>query len=549
MAFHGGRYVEQEDTLYAELSVEETILFNAKMKLKKNDVERQRAVNRIIDQFGLYDVRHSHIGDAETRGISGGERKRVSIAEQLVSDPRVVFLDEPTSGLDAFTAMSLCESIKRYASEDQKTVLLTIHQPRLNTLKKFNKILLLAEGYVVFFGSVDEAIEHFARLGYPCPNMENPADYFIDLLTVNRESAEQQTISKARIKSLIAARQTSTIPSVEVPIYNPKSKYVRGHAVQFGLLLQRNFRITFRDWQQLLTETIAIMFVGVLISFVFFQLPLTFVGARSRIGLLFFIVVNMMFVIVNNLEAIFALDRQIIIKERYGNTYRLTMAYLARFLSLLPIKLVVFTVYAFMIYYITGLSRGYGFDNFIVFWAILMALVFAALSLGFAIASFATTVKQAQIIGTIVIVIFLLFGGNLAVAGGVTWILRWIQYTSPIFYAYDGLSQNSLNGIQFNNTNPVSGPIGLLNGKSYLKQISLAQLPVVADGLAVLGLGIVYFVLGYFLLYWRTMPHMIIKTKQPPPPPLIAANSSSEPNLTGKPTDNNQAHGLPEGLI
>ena len=518
--------------LYAELTVQETILFAAQMKLEaKDDAERLAAVNRLTDRFGLAEVRNSRIGDIEQRGISGGERKRVSIAEQLVSNPRLVFLDEPTTGLDAFTAMSLCERIKNYARQDRKTVLMTIHQPRLEIIKKFDRIALLAEGRVVFFGTVEEAIEHFARLGFACPPFENPADFFLDLLTVQSNSEENvrdpeiEAASRARIQYLIAACPAINISSQNTPPPlidqsqidreegrgRERKKYVRPASTQFWLLLKRNFRIIARQWQQQCLDIAAILVVGLLISFVFFQLPLTFVGARSRLGLLFLIIVHVIFFVVAGLRAVFAMDRQVILKERYASMYHLSMAYFARFVSFLPVKLITFTVYAFLIYYIAGLSRGHSFANFIVFWATLMAIVFTSLCLGICIASFSTKVQQAQILSTVIVVIFVLFGGNLAVAGGVTWILRWIQYVSFIFYGYQALSQNSLKGLEF--ATNVGGKTGFVSGDAYLKTVSLDTLPVVAGALGVLGFGMLFLVLGYFILYWRTKPRMVISTR------------------------------------
>ena len=136
-------------------------------------------------------MQNSLIGSAEKRGISGGERKRVSICNELVADPRLIFMDEPTSGLDSFTALTICEALKEYVERDRETILMTIHQPRLNLLRLFSAIIILSQGKVVFFGSVDEALDHFASLGYHCPEGENPADYFLDLATVSNKSPEE----------------------------------------------------------------------------------------------------------------------------------------------------------------------------------------------------------------------------------------------------------------------------------------------------------------------------------------------------------------------
>ena len=184
------------------------------------------------------------------------------------------------------------------------------------------------------------------------------------------------------------------------------------------------------------------------------------------------------------------------------------MAYLARFISLLPSRLFLYTIFAFLVYYIAGL-RTDGFQHFIIFWAVLMDVVLAAITLGLLIAASVPTVQLGQIIGTLVIVIFLLFAGNLANASNVTWILRWIQYISIIFYTYEALIQNELRG----NFDGVSG-------NSYLNQYSLAQLPIVACAMVVLGLALVFFAAGYVALRISTKPKIRLDTKPAPPPPL-----------------------------
>jgi ABC-type multidrug transport system ATPase subunit len=110
------------------------------------------------------------------RGISGGEKKRVSIGIELVTDPDLLFLDEPTSGLDASTALNIISLIKELAKARGMVVLMTIHQPRTDILDLFDKIILLSVGKTVWYGRTDSAIEHFNKLGFPLPNKTNPSD-------------------------------------------------------------------------------------------------------------------------------------------------------------------------------------------------------------------------------------------------------------------------------------------------------------------------------------------------------------------------------------
>ncbi len=202
---HIAAYVEQDDILYADLTVRETLLFAAKLRLpdKMSEEEKIRRTDFVLESLGLSHIANSRIGDSDMRGISGGERKRVSIAIELVSDPMIIFLDEPTSGLDSSIAVTVAENARELAKVDNKAVLLTIHQPRVRILNLFDKIILMSQGQMVFFGTVSEALEHFKKLGFDCPPNENPADFFMDLMTIDRPSSPSAAKSQKRIDSLI----------------------------------------------------------------------------------------------------------------------------------------------------------------------------------------------------------------------------------------------------------------------------------------------------------------------------------------------------------
>ncbi|KAJ3342991.1 hypothetical protein HDU91_000456, partial [Kappamyces sp. JEL0680] len=142
-------YVEQDDVLYKTLSVYETISYSAQLRLPSSltPKEKDDRVMEVIMQLGLNGCKNTRIGDEIDRGISGGERKRVSIGVEM-----------PTSGLDAFNAFNAMESLKKLASTEKKIVLCTIHQPRTDILDLFDRIVLLSAGKLVWFGTTQEAI-------------------------------------------------------------------------------------------------------------------------------------------------------------------------------------------------------------------------------------------------------------------------------------------------------------------------------------------------------------------------------------------------------
>ena len=185
-------FVDQEDTLLSTLTVHETILTSALLRLPR-DMSRTMKEQRVLEverQLGISHIKDQLIGSEEGngRGISGGEKRRVGIACELVTSPSILFLDEPTSGLDAFNAFNVVECLVSLAKTYKRTVIFTIHQPRSNIVSLFDHLVLLAKGRTVYSGPFSSCQDYFDRNGYPCPPGFNIADYLVDL-TMHAETA------------------------------------------------------------------------------------------------------------------------------------------------------------------------------------------------------------------------------------------------------------------------------------------------------------------------------------------------------------------------
>lgn len=177
-------FVPQEDVMHRDLTVFENIMHSAETRLPVEWTKEQRLqfVNYVIEVLGLERVRNSIIGDANVRGISGGQRKRVNIALELVSNPAVLFLDEPTSGLDSTSSSVVLNALKEFASRGVNVVTV-LHQPKYEIYSLFDQILILGVGgKTVFMGSPQEADAYFKGLGFICPESVNPADFYMDVV-------------------------------------------------------------------------------------------------------------------------------------------------------------------------------------------------------------------------------------------------------------------------------------------------------------------------------------------------------------------------------
>jgi ABC transport system ATP-binding/permease protein len=178
-------YVPQEDVMHRTLTVEEVLYYQAKLNFPAEvaDDEIRDRITTVLRQLDLEGVRESLVGDEVRRGLSGGQRKRLNVAMELLSEPSVLLLDEPTSGLDARSAMQLIRQCRGLASAG-RTVIMTIHQPRREAFDLFDKLLLLTKGgKLAYFGPAREAKRFFTeRSDLPSEAARNPADYVLDVL-------------------------------------------------------------------------------------------------------------------------------------------------------------------------------------------------------------------------------------------------------------------------------------------------------------------------------------------------------------------------------
>ena len=183
-------YVTQDDCLMGNLTVRETFRFHAAMKMASSTTpeEREQRIQDILDELGLAKAADQYVGTQFRRGVSGGEKKRVSIGVELLTDPGLLFLDEPTSGLDAYNSLSVMKTLRRLA-ERGRTIICTIHQPRSSIYDLFDQLMILSHGRTVYYGGEDAVLPFFSSLGYVCPQYSNPADFLIDTVVRNEKAA------------------------------------------------------------------------------------------------------------------------------------------------------------------------------------------------------------------------------------------------------------------------------------------------------------------------------------------------------------------------
>ncbi|RZB70851.1 ABC transporter G family member 11 isoform G [Glycine soja] len=204
LSYGTSAYVTQDDTLLTTLTVREAVHYSAQLQLPDtmSKEEKKERADFTIREMGLQDAINTRIGGWGCKGISGGQKKRVSICIEILTRPKLLFLDEPTSGLDSAASYYVMKRIVALAQNDhiQRTVIASIHQPSSEVFQLFNNLCLLSSGKTVYFGPASAASEFFASNGFPCPPLMNPSDHL--LKTINKDFDQDIEVGLAGTKSM-----------------------------------------------------------------------------------------------------------------------------------------------------------------------------------------------------------------------------------------------------------------------------------------------------------------------------------------------------------
>ncbi|KAF5441875.1 hypothetical protein F2P56_037186 [Juglans regia] len=449
-------FVAQDDVLYPHLTVTETLLFTALLRLPTSLTKDDKAqhVERVITELGLNRCRNSMIGGPLFRGISGGEKKRVSIGQEMLINPSLLLLDEPTSGLDSTTAQRIMTTVKRLASGG-RTVVTTIHQPSSRLYHMFDKVILLSEGCPIYYGPASETLGYFSSIGYSTSMTINPADLLLDLANgispdsnqsteqVENMEEEQKLVKEALISAYdknISTRLKTELCSFDVNNYNYTKDGCKRHDFkseqwctswwhQFKVLLQRGLRERrFEAFNRL--RIFQVISVAVLGGLLWLDTPPSHI--EDRIALLFFFSVFWGFYPLYNAVFTFPQERRMLVKERSSGMYRLSSYFLARTVGDLPLELALPTAFVFIIYWMGGLKPNA--MTFILSLLVVLYSVLVSQSLGLAIGAILMDVKQATTLASVTTLVFLIAGGYYIQQ--IPPFIVWLKYLSYSYYCY-----------------------------------------------------------------------------------------------------------------
>merc|ERR1719398_8355 len=410
-------YVSQEDVLFEGLTVFETLYYTAVLRLPRamTDKDKRARVGIILEVLGISKVKDSIIGGFRIgrRGISGGEKKRVAIGQELLYNPSVVLLDEPTSGLDSTTALNLVHTLRTLAQVGNRTIITTIHEPSSRIYQMLDKLLLLGLGHLLFFGDASDAADYFATIGYTMPYGMNPADYFLDVASGwsgETKDCEKVDFDDPKLEALLGAIEKK--PYVRKVTALGTNLFM---AVLFGVLWWQNGRGAKLATPEGATNVAAVLFLIV-----------SMISLRLFFGNLF----------------TFPDEKTMLLKEREAGMYPISAFFFGRTVADIPLDMAIPVMMLTVIYCMVGLKPTVG--AFLLTQLVLLIACFIASSLGLMMGAVFMNGKRAQSLSVVVMLSLMLTGGFF-VQNIPVWI-SWLSYLSYITYAFEALRIIQLDG-------------------------------------------------------------------------------------------------------
>ncbi|KAK8711987.1 hypothetical protein V6N13_147241 [Hibiscus sabdariffa] len=486
-------YVMQDDLLFPMLTVEETLMFSAEFRLPRSlsKTKKKARVQALIDQLGLRNAAKTVIGDEGHRGVSGGERRRVSIGTDIIHDPIVLFLDEPTSGLDSTSAFMVVKVLQRIA-QSGSIVIMSIHQPSYRILNLLDRLIFLSHGNTVYGGSPEMLPSFFAEFGHPIPDNENKTEFALDLIreleetpggtrglvefnkswqarknqrtgfsmksNLSLKDAISASISKGKLVSGATndSNLTSSVPTFANPFW-----------IEMIVIAKRSMLNSRRMPELFGIRLGAVVVTGIILATMFWKLDNSPKGVQERLGFFAFAMSTTFYTCAEAIP-VFLQERYIFMRETAYNAYRRSSYVLAHSLISIPSLIILSMAFAAITFWAVGLAGG--LPGFFFFFS----TIFASFWAGSSFVTFLSGVVSHVMLGfTVVVAIlayFLLFSGFFISRDRIPPYWIWFHYISLVKYPYEAVLQNEFDygtkcfvrGVQmFDNTPLGSVPLSL----------------------------------------------------------------------------------------
>ncbi|XP_034826842.1 dnaJ homolog subfamily C member 10-like [Maniola hyperantus] len=479
-------YILQDDRLNPLFTVAELMQFAADLKLGNTLTPKLKntVIREVLENLGL-------TGTESTRccNLSGGQRKRVSIAVELLDNPPVLFLDEPTTGLDSMTSAQCMEMLKNLARAG-RTVICTIHQPTASVYNLFDQVYILANGLNIYNGSSADTVPYLASVGLHCPMYHNPADYVLEIANgeygnfnellaakCSRDYATEKTIA------LIAEEPKFSCGKMVIVINKPHELY------KFSVLLRRCAIQQYRDWTVTHLKVLLHLVIGVLLGLLFERAGSDASKTFSNLG---YLIVSTAYLTYTSLMPgvlKFPDELPVLKKENFNNWYNLKTYYAAILLTSIPLQISYSIIYSTPSYVLTG--QPIEVSRFAMFVLVLANVTLLADALGNLIGSCVSAVNG-TFFGAITTCAMLVFAGFLVLPTHMHPVMQVISYISFLKYAFEALTLS----VYAYNRPPLACPDEILYCHLRIKLLLIALLYVILISTVNLSSATYYQILG-----------------------------------------------------
>nr|XP_034180127.1 ATP-binding cassette sub-family G member 4-like isoform X2 [Osmia lignaria] len=450
-------YIMQNDNLQPLLTVQEAMNVAAELKLTASPQQKKQKIEQILITMSLDTCRHTRTGQ-----LSGGERKRLAIALELINCPPILFLDEPTSGLDSVTSKYCITLLKQLAKSGQ-TVICSIHQPSASLLNMVDHLYVIADGSCVYTGSTQNLVPYLSGLGFQCPTHYNPADYLMEICNgdygrhvsklinaiengknnawrstsnVTTANHQEEVIALNVMASFQALRQRSAMETDYARRRRFTSEYATNFWKQLAVLLKRNAIKLSRDKVLTFTRLSMHFIIALIVGTIYFRIGQDAVYVLDNFNLLFFNVMFLMFSAFSATVTTFPLELPIIMREHFNRWYKLHSFYLANKLADIPIQFTAISLYILIVYYMS--NQLFELKRFCLYTVMCCAISLVAQTIGLLVGT-GMKVQHGMIFGPLMILPFLIFSGFFVQFRDAHPWLRWIFHLSFLKYGFEGV--------------------------------------------------------------------------------------------------------------
>ncbi|EHK22118.1 uncharacterized protein TRIVIDRAFT_151139 [Trichoderma virens Gv29-8] len=354
-------FVEQEDAFIGSLNIKETLNFSSRLATSSIPAhERLKRIDALISDFGLSEQAGTIVGTPIRKGISGGQKRRLGVASQLITSPKILFLDEPTSGLDSAASWEVVKYLSVIAHRHHLIIICSIHQPSTATFNLFDRLMLLSGGQMYYFGTVIDSLLYFESMGLSIPTHVNPAEFLIDALNV--DFARDKALANRRIHELQSG-WTMSQQADEMSHLRLATEQQQSGGMEISLdehpnllsiiitLLHRSFIKSYRDVVVYGIRVVMYTGLAIMMGTVWVRLSPDQVSIQPFINAIFFGSAFMSFMAVAYVPA-FIEDTQQYIKEHRNGLYGPAALIISNFLIGLPYLFFISIIFSVISYWL-----------------------------------------------------------------------------------------------------------------------------------------------------------------------------------------------------